>query len=41
MGDRKHQILNEALEILVTQGYAARSTRAVARASGLKLGALQ
>jgi len=41
MGNRKQQILREALNILVTRGYAGLTMRAVARASGLKLGALQ
>ncbi|MFT6144016.1 MAG: AcrR family transcriptional regulator [Myxococcota bacterium] len=41
MGDRKQQILNEALGILVSKGYASLSMRAVARASRLTLGALQ
>ena len=41
MTDRKSQILQEALNILVTRGYAGLTMRAVARASGLKLGALQ
>lgn len=41
MSERKQQILQEALNILITQGYGALSMRAVARASGLKLGALQ
>ena len=41
MTDRKHQILNEAINILVTQGHVGLTMRAVARASGLKLGALQ
>lgn len=41
MTDRKHQILQEAVNILVTRGYAGLTMRAVARESGLKLGALQ
>ena len=41
MTDRKHQILNEAINILVTQGHVGLTMRAVARASDLKLGALQ
>lgn len=41
MGDRKAQILKEAAHLLVSRGYAGLTMRAVARASGLKLGALQ
>ncbi len=41
MGDRKEQILQSALEIIATQGYGKLTMRALARASGLKLGALQ
>ena len=41
MTDRKNQILNEAINILVTQGHVGLTMRAVARASDLKLGALQ
>ena len=41
MSERKQQVLREALNILITRGYGALSMRAVARASGLKLGALQ
>ena len=39
--ERKEQILQMALEIIATQGYGKLTMRAVARASGLKLGALQ
>ena len=41
MTDRKRQILAEAIEIISSEGYAKLSMRAVARASGMKLGALQ
>lgn len=41
MTDRKRQILEEAVHLLVTQGHVGFTMRAVARASGLKLGALQ
>ena len=41
MGERKEQILQSALEIIATQGYGKLTMRALARASGLKLGALQ
>jgi AcrR family transcriptional regulator len=41
MTDRKREILQEAVNIIVTRGHAGLTMRAVARASGLKLGALQ
>ena len=41
MRDRKQQILREASALIATRGYGAFTMRAVARASGLKLGALQ
>ena len=41
MSERRQQILEAALQILVTKGYGALSMRAVAAASGLTLGALQ
>lgn len=41
MSERKKQILQAALEIIVEYGYGALTMRALARASGLKLGALQ
>ncbi len=41
MSERKDQILRSALEIIATQGYGQLTMRALARASGLKLGALQ
>ena len=41
MTDRKQQILQECCALIATEGYAAFSMRAVARASGIKLGALQ
>ncbi|MCP5059705.1 MAG: TetR/AcrR family transcriptional regulator [bacterium] len=41
MTERKRQILEEAIEILSSDGYANLSMRALARASGMKLGALQ
>ena len=39
--DRKQQILHCAVEIICNQGYSALSMRALARSSGIKLGALQ
>jgi AcrR family transcriptional regulator len=39
--ERKRQILAEAIEIISSEGYANLSMRALARASGMKLGALQ
>ena len=41
MSERKGQILQSALDIIATQGYGKLTMRALARASGLKLGALQ
>ena len=41
MSERKVQILRSALEIIATQGYGKLTMRALARASGMKLGALQ
>ena len=41
MRDRKEQIIKEAMNIVAEEGYESLSMRAVARASGLKLGALQ
>ncbi len=41
MGDRKEQIVRKAIEIVAEEGYGNLSMRAVARASELKLGALQ
>lgn len=39
--DRKEQILRDAVEIIANEGYGALTMRALARASGIKLGALQ
>jgi AcrR family transcriptional regulator len=39
--DRKQQILQQAVEIIAAEGYAKLSMRALARASGITLGALQ
>ncbi len=39
--DRKEQILLTALELIATRGYGKLTMRELARASGLKLGALQ
>lgn len=39
--DRKQQILEEAIGIIATDGYGKLTMRALARASGMKLGALQ
>lgn len=41
MTERKQQILKIALEMIADQGYASLTMRALARASGMKLGALQ
>ena len=41
MSDRKREILREAIEIIEDEGYASLTMRALARASGMKLGALQ
>ena len=41
MTDRKHQILQIAIEMIADEGYASLTMRALARASGMKLGALQ
>lgn len=41
MSDRKLQILEEAIGIIASEGYAKLTMRALARASGMKLGALQ
>ncbi len=40
-GDRKEQILLAAIEIIASKGYGKLTMRALARASGMKLGALQ
>jgi AcrR family transcriptional regulator len=41
MSDRKDQILQTAIEIIATEGYGKLTMRALARASDMKLGALQ
>ena len=41
MSERKQQILQKAVEIITTEGYGSLTMRALARASDLKLGALQ
>ena len=41
MNNRKNQILQIAIEIIANQGYARLTMRALARAVGIKLGALQ
>ena len=41
VSDRKQQILEEAINIIASEGYGKLTMRAVARASGMKLGALQ
>ncbi len=41
LSDRKHQILQNAVDMVASEGYARLSMRALARASGMKLGALQ
>jgi AcrR family transcriptional regulator len=40
-GERKREILQAAIEIIADEGYGSLSMRALARASGMKLGALQ
>ena len=41
LSDRKQQILQAAVEIIESKGYGKLTMRALARASGMKLGALQ
>ena len=41
MTERKREILQIAIELIADEGYAALTMRALARASGMKLGALQ
>jgi AcrR family transcriptional regulator len=41
VSDRKREILQTAIEIIADEGYGSLSMRALARASGMKLGALQ
>lgn len=41
MSNRKQEILTLAVEIIASEGYASLTMRALARASGIKLGALQ
>ena len=41
VSDRKQQILEHAIEIIASEGYGKLTMRALARASGMKLGALQ
>ncbi|MEM7019554.1 MAG: TetR/AcrR family transcriptional regulator [Pseudomonadota bacterium] len=41
MSERKQQILQTAIEIIANEGYSSLSMRALAKASGMKLGALQ
>jgi AcrR family transcriptional regulator len=41
LDDRKREILDKAIEIISDQGYGSLSMRALARASGMQLGALQ
>jgi AcrR family transcriptional regulator len=41
MISRKQQIVSEAISIIVNEGYSKMTMRSVARASGIKLGALQ
>lgn len=40
-GERKQEILHTAIEIIADEGYSGLSMRSLARASGMKLGALQ
>ena len=39
--DRKTEIVRAAIELIADEGYGSLSMRALARASGMKLGALQ
>jgi len=41
LSERKQQILQAAIDIIASKGYGALTMRALARASGMKLGALQ
>ena len=41
LSERKQEILQAAIEIIASEGYGKLTMRAVARASGMKLGALQ
>ena len=41
ISDRKQQILQEAIGIIASEGYGKLTMRALARASGMKLGVLQ
>ena len=41
VSDRQQQILQEAIGIIASEGYGKLTMRALARASGMKLGALQ
>lgn len=41
MSERKQQILQTAVEMIADEGYGSLTMRALARASGMKLGALQ
>lgn len=41
MDERKQDILEEAIRIIASEGYSKLTMRALARASGMKLGALQ
>ena len=40
-GEERQELLQTAVEIIATEGYGNLSMRALARASGMKLGALQ
>jgi len=41
MSERKNEILQTAIELVADEGYASLTMRALARASGIKLGTLQ
>jgi AcrR family transcriptional regulator len=41
MSERKQQILQTAIEMIADEGYESLTMHALARASGMKLGALQ
>ena len=41
VSDRKQEILQQAIDIIASEGYGKLTMRGLARASGMKLGALQ
>ena len=40
-GERRREILRTAIDIIADEGYSCLTMRSLARASGMKLGALQ